>query len=114
MHRGLLKLMRFQARSVVRRIFRGAKTPRGAVFLFLGSIIFVMWFGGTLVNAFIIPRADPSQVSLYFPLAMLGFCVMTLITSAGDRAIAFTPAEVDFLFPGPFSRRQLLIYKIVR
>jgi hypothetical protein len=28
--------------------------------------------------------------------------------------VAFTPAEVDFLFPGPFSRRQLLGYKIAR
>lgn len=26
--------------------------------------------------------------------------------------MVFTPAEVDFLFPGPFTRRQLLAYKI--
>jgi hypothetical protein len=114
MHRGLLKLMRFQARSVVRRIFRNAKTVRGLVFLVVGSIIFVMWLGGTLVGGVMIPRVDPAKVMLYFPPGMLAFCVMTLVTSAGDRAIAFTPAEVDFLFPGPFSRRQLLGYKIAR
>ena len=29
-------------------------------------------------------------------------------------AISFTPAEVDFLFPAPFHRRELLIYKLVK
>src|SRR5947207_5545518 len=114
MHRGLLKLMRLQLRAVFRRMFRGAKTPRGAVFLIIGAVIFVMWFAGTLTNALRIPRADPANVQTYFPLAMLGFCIMTLVTTAGERAVAFSPAEVDFLFPGPFSRRQLLAYKIAR
>src|SRR5206468_6450343 len=42
------------------------------------------------------------------------FCVLTLITSAGDRAIAFTAGEVDQLFPGPFGRRQLIFYKLLK
>ena len=29
-------------------------------------------------------------------------------------AISFTPAEVDFLFPAPFHRRELLIYKLAK
>ena len=32
------------------------------------------------------------------PLALLGICLLTIVTSAGDKAIAFTPGEVDFLF----------------
>jgi hypothetical protein len=110
----LFKLLRLQARAVVRRMFRGAKTARGATFLVVGAIMFFLWFGGTMTNAILLPRADPHVVRQYFPLAMLGFCLMTLITTAGERAVAFSPAEVDFLFPGPFSRRQLLGYKIAR
>ena len=48
------------------------------------------------------------------PLALLGVCFMTAITSAGDKAIAFTPGEVDQLFPGPFTRRELLGYKLIK
>ena len=33
-------------------------------------------------------------------------------TSVG--AISFTPGEVNFLFPGPFTRRELLFYKLAR
>src|SRR5262249_31527619 len=29
------------------------------------------------------------------------------------RVFSFRAGEVDFLFPGPFTRRQLLIYKVV-
>ena len=29
-------------------------------------------------------------------------------------AISFRPAEVDFLFPAPFHRRELLIYKLAK
>src|ERR1700744_4464540 len=98
----LFKLLRLQGRSVLRRMFRGAKTPRGATFFVVGAIMFFLWFAGTMTNAILLPRADPHVVRIYFPLAMLGFCLMTLVTTAGERAVAFTPAEVDFLFPGPF------------
>src|SRR5262249_31312281 len=47
-----------------------------------------------------------------FPLAMLSLCVVNLVTSLGDRAVAFLPPEVHLLFPAPFSRRQLLAYKL--
>jgi hypothetical protein len=48
------------------------------------------------------------------PLALLLLCFLNLISSSAERAvIPFTPAEVDFLFAGPFSRRQLLSYKLM-
>lgn len=47
------------------------------------------------------------------PLGLLGISVMNLLVSTGERVISFRPAEVDFLFPAPFTRRQLLAYKIV-
>ncbi len=46
------------------------------------------------------------------PFGILLYCLIILFTSAGERAIYFTPTEVDFLFPAPFSRRALLWYKV--
>ena len=43
---------------------------------------------------------------------LLGICLLSTLTSAGEKAIAFTPGEIDFLFPGPFARRSLLLYKL--
>ena len=46
------------------------------------------------------------------PLFLLAYCLLTLLFSPGEKAFAFTPAEVGMLFPAPFSRRQLLVYKV--
>lgn len=50
-------------------------------------------------------------------LAELG--VLLLVAGAwlfagGKLALAFAPAEVDFLFPAPLTRRQLVSYKLLR
>ena len=37
-----------------------------------------------------------------------------MFTSAGDKALYFSPAEVDFLFPAPFHRRELLMFKLAK
>ena len=43
------------------------------------------------------------------------FGLWLLLTASGQNfaAIAFRLSEVGFLFPGPFSRRELLIYKLL-
>jgi hypothetical protein len=60
------------------------------------------------------PRTDPETVRLYAPVMLLLLCVLTTFSGAGDRSISFTPGEVNFLFPGPFNRRELLLYKLAR
>ncbi len=45
---------------------------------------------------------------------ILGFCLLIIFGPAGEMAISFTPAEIDFLFPAPFHRRELLIYKLAK
>ena len=44
---------------------------------------------------------------------MLLFVVLNVVSLIGERSLYFTPSEVDFLFPGPFSRREILMYKIL-
>ncbi len=114
MHRGLIKLMLLQARAVARRSFRGTRSLRGAIYLILGVSLLVLWLGPSVLNAFILPRTDPRLVRVYFPLGLLTSIVTIFASSAGERAVAFSPAEVEFLFAGPFSRRQLLGYKVCK
>ena len=38
----------------------------------------------------------------------------TTIGASRLAVVSFTPAEVNFLFPGPFARRELLLYKVVK
>lgn len=115
MHPALLKLLwlrllayfrRFATRgSVVKRIIGGVF----AVFLAFS------WIGPALIASFVRPRehVDPERVLVFAPIVLALFVTLRLVLAAGSAALAFSPAEMDFLFPGPFTRRQLLVYKLL-
>src|SRR5262249_50842048 len=50
----------------------------------------------------------------FAPLVFLAIAMTSIFTSAGEKALYFAPAEVDLLFPAPFARRDLLLYKLGR
>jgi len=110
----LFTLLRLHFRGRLRHSLRGARTPRGLTFLILGTLVLCAWLIPSLYRAFRVPRADPELVRTIAPFAILGFCLSNLFASFGENAIAFTAAEVDFLFPGPFTRRSLLGYKLIK
>jgi hypothetical protein len=46
------------------------------------------------------------------PLAMLGMTLLTVLLTTGP-SFHFSPTEINLLFVGPFSRRDLLLYKFI-
>lgn len=118
MNPALWKLYRLRVHGSLRSMRGKLKTVRGAALALFTLLFFLMTFGQNLV--FFAIRGS-SQVSLRaantlheaIPLVMLVYLVTALGSSIGERAIYFSPSEIDFLFPGPFSRRQILLYKIL-
>lgn len=100
-----------QARAAVRRTFRGLRTVKGAALGLVGAVVFLSWLMPMGMAAAQAPPVDPQAVRDFAPLALLALTVASAV-SAGEKAISFTPAEVNFLFVGPFTRRQLLAYKL--
>ncbi|MGD0655880.1 MAG: putative ABC exporter domain-containing protein [Thermoguttaceae bacterium] len=115
MDQALIKLLRFRFRGALRRSFRGIKTVRGAVFFILGLGTLLLWIGPQFMIFFVAghaPHADLQVLRDVLPLALFGLSLMAVLSAARMEGIHFTAAEVDFLFSGPFSRRQLLFYKL--
>jgi hypothetical protein len=110
----LLTLLWLHFCGKFRHSLRGIRTPRGLVFLLLGIAVPALWLGPAMYRALRMPHADPQMVRTVAPFAILSFCLSNLFTSFGDVAVPFTGAEVDFLFYGPFTRRSLLGYKILK
>jgi hypothetical protein len=112
-NRALWLLIGLQTRGWVRKAWRSLATLKGALLILFGLGIFVLW----LLLLFLAPRgagATPPENLLRFgPVVFLIYCAMTVLFSKGERAIYFNPGEVNFLFPGPFTRRQLLAYKLI-
>jgi ABC-2 type transport system permease protein len=115
-HPALFKLLALSTTSVFRRMFRGARSIRGAFLLLFTIGFLVLMIGPSLGVAFMRGRPGApvmsGYVDPYLPLILFGLCLLFVFTAAGERALYFTPAEVDFLFPAPFNRRELLIYKL--
>src|SRR5688572_1356071 len=112
--RSLWRLLYLLATAKLRWMFRGGRSLRTIIFLVVGVLVIGAALLGAIVRHYTQPRGDPTAVTIYLPVLLLTFCIANLIGAAGERAIAFTPAETDFLFPGPYTRRQLLLYKIIK
>jgi hypothetical protein len=116
--RALWLLLWLKFRGWLRRLGRNARTVKGVVLLVIG----VFFFGCVLLNPIIAyffgmadsDRAESLDRTRHFSaLGLFSYCALTVLFASGERAVAFTPAEVNLLFTAPFSRRQLLGYKIV-
>jgi hypothetical protein len=113
----LLLWLRF--RAWVRRLLRNAGTLRGALFLAAGFLFFALVVGPNVV--FRILQAEDGGFRVAYvkhtrevgPLLLFAYCLLTVVFASAEQGVTFTPAEVQFLFSGPFSRRQLLAYKVV-
>lgn len=109
----LRKLLGLRFHASLRRMVHGLKTVRGAAFSVLGLVTFVFAFGPQIAIMFAHPaRQAPDTLRESLPLALLGYCLLSIVSGTDQRGINFAPAEVDFLFSAPFTRRQLLVYKL--
>ncbi len=119
MHPALLKLLAFSIKSGFRRTFRGARTLKGFCLIVFAVGTMALTIAPSLVMATTMRgRPDVPQfggwVQPYLPLMLLAVTIAIVSGAASDAAIAFTPAEIDFLFPAPFKRRELLVYKLAK
>jgi hypothetical protein len=118
MHPALWKLYRLRIRGSIRSIVGKFKSRRGAALVLFTLLFLGMMLGPSLLMTFRLRRmegmdAGADSFGAMIPVVMLLYVAMAILTSLGERAIYFSPSDVDFLFPAPFSRRQILLYKIL-
>jgi hypothetical protein len=112
MNPALWYLLRLQIGGWGRYFRESVRTVRGAVLAVVGLCVFVPW-----LLAVIFARSEggmtPAQVLEYGPTMLLAFCALNFLSDGHQRAIYFSPPEIQFLFPGPFLRSEVMWYKIL-
>jgi hypothetical protein len=102
------------ARNRFVRQLRRLRQPRYFVALVLG--LAYLWFLVLRQS----PRASEAGplearwVELIAALGVAGAIAWAWLFGSERRALAFTPAELTFLFPAPVTRRQLIHFKLLR
>jgi ABC-2 type transport system permease protein len=87
------------------------------VALLAGLAYFAFVFGPVLSSGGAGARAGPALpgwVEAVAPLPLLALAAVWWTTGRYHTALAFSPAEVHFLFSAPLGRRQLIRYKLAR
>lgn len=112
--RSLLLLMRLQGWAFLRRMFRGARGVRGVVVLVLGSLMLLGWVMSMLSSLLVHREGKPEWLVSNGGLVLLGIALVPPLAFGKTSLMVFTPAEVDMLFPGPYSRRQLMLFKMAK
>ena len=113
MNSGLWLLIRLTAWGKVRFLARRAGSLRGALSMAVVAGFFLLVLGSQFLAFYAndeFPRPDPAILRAWVPVSIL---VFLLLEAWVGRALAFTPQEIDFLFPAPLSRRELLAYHVV-
>src|SRR5438094_7734079 len=101
-----------------RRFFHQLTSPRHAapavVLLLIVPVTLVAPFFLHLFPGFSTLNISVDMVRGILSTLFLLLWLSNLLSSQGARVLMFNLAEIDFLFPGPFTQRHLLIYKIVK
>jgi hypothetical protein len=111
-NRSLVLLNLLRGRAWLRRWTRSFRTLKGLLLALVGSLVFVPMIVAALLAPRVQTTAQLGAIREYGPLALFTYCVLNVLLSSGDRAVYYSPAEVIFLFSGPFRPRQILLYKI--
>ncbi len=96
----------------VMQFLRGLGQPKrliGTLFWF-GMIGLMIWAQVRATTHGGPAAADQSAQLLKLLVAMT--LIMSVFSGLVQRGLAFQPADIDFLFPGPFSRRALVLYRL--
>jgi ABC-2 type transport system permease protein len=95
------------------RQVRRLRSPRYLAALLLG-VAYIWFIVVSQRPSTVAADPDPRVLELVGALALLGAVAWGWIFGVERRVLAFSPAEVSFLFSGPVSRRGLVQFKLLR
>ena len=114
----LLRLLMLRLRGGLRLRLIQLTSLRGLLFfLAFGGIVWLLIVTNTsstdmgfLTDAAADRQDLSAQIRTFMPLGMLGMSLLTVALATGPT-FHFSPTEINFLFTGPFRRRDLILYK---
>ena len=111
----LSQLLRVQAGGKLRRLRRGFSSRRRMLLTLMAVVLAVVWLGNAVATVLLRDAFDPQDLRRNTSLLLLLYFVWHLVRVAYKRpeeAIEWSPAEREFLGGGPFTRRELLAYRL--
>jgi len=113
----LLQLLLHETRGELHRLWRRLRTWKGAlaglaIVAFFAALIVLRWLSTELIGdqARVQGLVTPERVEAFGPLIT---CALAIPAGLSGRALYFRPSEIDWLFPAPVLRRDLVLYNVL-
>lgn len=111
-----LKLMlRLRFVGLSRRVQQGLSSPRKALLSSLAILLACVWLGNAIASILFREPYEPETFRRGFLLSLFGYGIWPFLRCAASRPeeeIEWSPAEKEFLLGGPFSRKELIVYRL--
>ncbi len=115
-HPALWQLLRFHALGKIRKLRASFSSPRRQVLSLMAVLLTVVWLGNAVASVLLRDAYEPAVFGRWMSRCLLLYFCWHLIRVAYSRpesAVEWSAAEETFLCGGPFSRRELLTYRLM-
>lgn len=114
-HPSLRKLISLRMRARLRRMLQTAFSPRRMGLTIITILLTLVWFGSAWINAVMREPYAPDKFRDGISLVLTAYFLWHVVRFSWKRPeqeMELTPAELFFLTSGPFSRRQIITYRL--
>ena len=109
----LLLLWWLKMKGRVRLLTRRARTPGGAVSLFVGVALLLLWVGSIILRSSYVERTtDPPEVHLV-RLGLAAYLAFVAFSSLSFRGVYMPRPELERLFSGPIKRSSIVRFRML-
>ncbi|MFQ5730771.1 MAG: hypothetical protein ACE5KM_02330 [Planctomycetaceae bacterium] len=115
MNPALTQLLRFRGTAKLRRWARNFQSPRKLLLSVTALLLAAVWLGNALVSILLRTPYPLATVRDWVLLSIMGYSLWHVVKVAWkrpDEAIAWHPSEREMVCGGPFSRREMLTYRL--
>jgi hypothetical protein len=114
-HPALARLLRDKTKASLRRVTRRLSSRRRFVLSCLAVVLSLIWMGNAALCILFRESADPASLRHWIPLGLLSYALWHLVKVGyrrPEQSIEWSAAEREILGMAPFSRGQLLTYRL--
>ena len=114
-HPALARLLRDQARASLRRLSRRLSSRRRLLLSCLAVVLSLIWLGNAALSVLFRESASPDRLRQWIPLGLLAYALWHVVKVGyrrPDQGIEWSAAQREILSAAPFSRGQLLTYRM--
>ena len=115
LHPAFWHLTRLRGSGKIRMMLDSFCQPRKLAVSILGTVLAVIWLGNAVASVLFREKYDPESFRAWLTMMLTvyaGWHVVRVAWQKPEAAFDWTPAEQTWLLSSPFSRRELIEYRL--